>query len=313
VLAYVRKRIIGLIVVILGVTAMTFLLIRLAPGEPAEMIAIARYGEENISDEMVSYIRDKEELDKPIFCQYIRWLQNILKGDLGVSLSTGEPVLEEILTRLPATFKLAVCALLLSVAFAIPLGVISAAHYNSITDRLTTTGAMLAESIPCFWLSLLLIILFSVNLGWLPSFGAGKIKHLVLPSVSLSVGMTAVTTRLTRSSMLEVLHQDYITTAKAKGLSQVRIVGHHALKNAMIPIVTIIGIQFSHLMEGTVIIESIFGWPGIGKLLVDSIFVRDYAMIQGCVLFFAVFVVIINLIVDLVYFLLDPKIKMKKG
>jgi len=300
-------------VVILGVTAMTFLLIRLAPGEPAEMIAIARYGEENISDEMVSYIRDKEELDKPIFCQYIRWLQNILKGDLGVSLSTGEPVLEEILTRLPATFKLAVCALLLSVAFAIPLGVISAAHYNSITDRLTTTGAMLAESIPCFWLSLLLIILFSVNLGWLPSFGAGKIKHLVLPSVSLSVGMTAVTTRLTRSSMLEVLHQDYITTAKAKGLSQVRIVGHHALKNAMIPIVTIIGIQFSHLMEGTVIIESIFGWPGIGKLLVDSIFVRDYAMIQGCVLFFAVFVVIINLIVDLVYFLLDPKIKMKKG
>ncbi|NLW64687.1 MAG: ABC transporter permease [Clostridiales bacterium] len=312
-LAYVRKRIIGLIVVILGVTAMTFLLIRLAPGEPAEMIAIARYGEENISDEMVSYIRDKEELDKPIFCQYIRWLQNILKGDLGVSLSTGEPVLEEILTRLPATFKLAVCALLLSVAFAIPLGVISAAHYNSITDRLTTTGAMLAESIPCFWLSLLLIILFSVNLGWLPSFGAGKIKHLVLPSVSLSVGMTAVTTRLTRSSMLEVLHQDYITTAKAKGLSQVRIVGHHALKNAMIPIVTIIGIQFSHLMEGTVIIESIFGWPGIGKLLVDSIFVRDYAMIQGCVLFFAVFVVIINLIVDLVYFLLDPKIKMKKG
>jgi len=292
---------------------MTFLLIRLAPGEPAEMIAIARYGEENISDEMVSYIRDKEELDKPIFCQYIRWLQNILKGDLGVSLSTGEPVLEEILTRLPATFKLAVCALLLSVAFAIPLGVISAAHYNSITDRLTTTGAMLAESIPCFWLSLLLIILFSVNLGWLPSFGAGKIKHLVLPSVSLSVGMTAVTTRLTRSSMLEVLHQDYITTAKAKGLSQVRIVGHHALKNAMIPIVTIIGIQFSHLMEGTVIIESIFGWPGIGKLLVDSIFVRDYAMIQGCVLFFAVFVVIINLIVDLVYFLLDPKIKMKKG
>jgi len=313
VLAYVRKRIIGLMVVILGVTAMTFLLIRLAPGEPAEMIAIARYGEENISDEMVSYIRDKEELDKPIFCQYIRWLQNILKGDLGVSLSTGEPVLEEILTRLPATFKLAVCALLLSVAFAIPLGVISAAHYNSITDRLTTTGAMLAESIPCFWLSLLLIILFSVNLGWLPSFGAGKIKHLVLPSVSLSVGMTAVTTRLTRSSMLEVLHQDYITTAKAKGLSQVRIVGHHALKNAMIPIVTIIGIQFSHLMEGTVIIESIFGWPGIGKLLVDSIFVRDYAMIQGCVLFFAVFVVIINLIVDLVYFLLDPKIKMKKG
>lgn len=312
-LAYVRKRIIGLMVVILGVTAMTFLLIRLAPGEPAEMIAIARYGEENISDEMVSYIRDKEELDKPIFCQYIRWLQNILKGDLGVSLSTGEPVLEEILTRLPATFKLAVCALLLSVAFAIPLGVISAAHYNSITDRLTTTGAMLAESIPCFWLSLLLIILFSVNLGWLPSFGAGKIKHLVLPSVSLSVGMTAVTTRLTRSSMLEVLHQDYITTAKAKGLSQVRIVGHHALKNAMIPIVTIIGIQFSHLMEGTVIIESIFGWPGIGKLLVDSIFVRDYAMIQGCVLFFAVFVVIINLIVDLVYFLLDPKIKMKKG
>lgn len=312
-LSYVRKRLIGLVIVILGVTAMTFLLIRLAPGEPAEMIAIARYGEENINDEMVSQIRDAEELDKPIILQYFRWLKTTLKGDLGVSINTGNPVLEEIMARIPATFKLAVCALLISVVFAVPLGVISAAHYNSAPDRIITTGAMLAESIPCFWLSLLLIILFSVNLDWLPSFGAGKIENLILPSVSLSLSMTAVTTRLTRSSMLEVLHQDYITTAKAKGLSKVRIVGHHALKNAMIPIVTIIGIQFSHLIEGTVIIESIFAWPGIGKLLVDSIFIRDYSMIQGCVLFFAVFVVFINLLVDLVYFLLDPKIKISKG
>lgn len=311
-LAYISRRIALLILVMIGVTMLTFMLIHLAPGDPAEMIAIARYGEENLSVEVIEQIRDNEGLDSPILIQYLIWTGHIIRGDFGRSLITGEPILEEIASRAPATLKLALMSLLISLIISIPAGVISAVKQNTIIDRLAMTGALLGACVPNFWLGLLLILLFSVTLGWLPSFGYGGISHIILPALTLGAGMAAVTTRLTRSSVLEVLHQDYITTARSKGVRERQIIFRHCVKNAFIPIVTVIGIQLGHLLEGTVIVESIFGWPGIGKLLVDSIFARDYAMIQACALFFAVIVTLINILVDIIYLYLDPRIRYGK-
>lgn len=214
--------------------------------------------------------------------------------------------------RLPATFKLALAALIVSLLIAIPAGVISAVKQYSPVDYLTMTCALLGVSMPNFWLGLLLILLFAVTLRWLPVCGYGGLKYMILPAVTLGTGMAAMTTRLTRSSMLDVLRQDYITAARSKGLEERKVICRHALKNAFIPVITMVGLQIGHLLEGTVIVESVFAWPGIGKLLVDSIFARDFAMIQGCVLLFAVLFVIVNLLVDISYVYLDPRIRFEK-
>ncbi|WP_027399024.1 nickel ABC transporter permease [Anaerovorax odorimutans] len=311
-LAFIAKRFLLLIVVLLGVTMMTFLLINIAPGDPAEMIAIARYGLENITADEIEQIRQSEGLDDPLIIQYFCWLGHVLKGDFGRSLITGDPILKEISARFPATMILAFISLIISLLISIPAGIISAVKQNSCIDYLTRTGAMLGTSIPNFWLGLLLILFFSVTLGWLPVFGYGEVRHIILPSITLGTGLAAIITRLTRSSMLEVLNQDYIITARSKGLYEKCVILHHALKNALIPIITIIGMQLGHLLEGTVIVESIFAWPGIGKLLVDSIFARDFAMVQACVLLFAILFVIINLVIDILYMFIDPRIHYKK-
>lgn len=305
------RRLALLAIVVLGVTIMTFSLMNVAKGDPAEMIAISRYGMENLTVEEVEHIRLTEGLDAPVWIQYLHWLAHALKGDFGRSLVTGDPVLQEILVRAPATLLLAFASLMVSLLIAIPAGIISAVKQNSLVDYLARTGALLGASMPNFWLALLLILLFSVTLKWLPVFGYGEFRHLVLPAATLGTGLAAVTTRLTRSSMLEVLEQDYITTARAKGLQEGNVISRHALKNAFIPIITVIGLQLGHLLEGTVIVESIFGWPGLGKLLVDSIYARDFALIQACVLLFAIFFVVINLLVDIVYVYLDPRIHYK--
>lgn len=310
--AYIIRRLLLLIVVVLGVTMMTFFLIHIAPGDPAELIAIARYGMENLTVEEVERIRISEGLDEPLGVQYLNWLNHTIKGDFGKSLVTGEPVLKEILLRLPATLILSCTSLVISLLIAIPSGIISAAKQYSFVDYLTMSGALLGASIPNFWLGLLLILLFSVMLGWFPVFGYGGVRHIILPSITLGAGMAAITTRLTRSSMLEVLKQDYIITARSKGLFEAWIVGRHALKNAFIPIVTVTGLQLVHLLEGTAIVESIFAWPGIGKLLVDSIFARDFAMVQACVFMFAIILVLVNLVVDIIYIFLNPKIRYEK-
>ena len=200
-----------------------------------------------------------------------------------------------------------------SLLIAIPAGVISAVKHNSFVDHGVRIGAMLGATIPNFWLALLLILLFSVTWDWFPVFGYGTASHIVLPAVTLGAGMAAVTTRLIRAGMLEVLKQDYIISARAHGISEKRVIFRHALKNAFIPVITVIGMQLGHLLEGTVIVESIFAWPGLGKLLVDSIYARDYAVIQACVLLFAVFFVLINLLVDLLYVILDPRIRYDRG
>lgn len=312
-LRLISKRLILMFIVILGVTLLTFSIMHFAPGDPAEMIAISRYGLEYLSHGDIEWIRMQEGLDAPLYVQYFKWLSHVLHLDLGRSLITSESVLSEILSRFPATLELAIASLLISLAIAIPIGVISAVKQYSIIDNISMTVALLGVSMPNFWLGSLLILFFSLYLGLFPVCGYGDIKHLILPSLTLGTGMAALTTRLTRSCMLEVFSQDYILTARAKGLKDRVVVLRHALKNALIPVVTVAGLQFGYLLEGAVIVETIFAWPGLGKLLVDSIFARDFAMIQGCVLFFAVIFVLINLAVDISYAFFDPRIRYGGG
>nr|CBH39678.1 ABC transporter, permease protein [uncultured archaeon] len=311
-LKFIAKRLLLMFVVIVGVTLMAFSIMHFAPGDPAEMIAIARYGMEDVSQEEIERIRAQEGLDAPVYVQYLRWLNHVLHGDLGRSLITGESVLTEFLLRFPATLKLAIASMVVSLLIAIPIGIISATKQYSVIDNVSMVGALIGVSMPNFWLGLLLMLLFSLYLGLLPVCGYGGIKHMILPAITLGTGMAALITRLTRSSMLEVLRQDYITTARAKGLREKVIIYKHALKNALIPVVTVIGLQFGWALEGAVIVETIFAWPGVGKLLVDSIFARDFAMIQGCVLFVAVIFVLVNLMVDISYAYLDPRIRYEK-
>jgi peptide/nickel transport system permease protein len=275
------------------------------------MIAVARYGED-LTQEEIEWVRITEGLDAPVYIQYLGWLEHVLRLDLGKSQITYEDVLGEILTRFPATLVLAISSLILSLLIALPTGIISAIRKNTIVDNACMTGALLGVSMPNFWLGLLLIWLFALSLGLLPSFGYGGIKHLILPTITLGTSMAAITTRLTRSSMLDVLNQDYIVTAKAKGLDERTILLKHALKNAMLPVITFVGLQLGFLLGGAVIVETIFAWSGIGRLLVDSIYARDFALIQGCVLFIAVIFALANLAVDILYAYLDPRIRYEK-
>lgn len=309
---YILKRLLLMFIVILGVTLLAFSLVQLAPGDPAEQIAIARYGIEELTPELIERIREQEGLNAPVYVQYGRWLGHVLQGDLGYSLVDGRPVAEEILYRFPVTLKLALASMVISLLIAIPLGVLSAVKRNSAIDHLSMTGALLGVSMPNFWLALLLILLFSVHLGWLPVCGREGAGSFVLPAITLGTGMAAVITRLTRSNMLDVLGQNYIRTARANGLAEKIVIGREALKNAMIPVVTVAGLQLAALLEGMVIVETIFALPGVGRLLVDAIFNRDFAMIQGCALFTAAVFVVINLLVDISYAYLDPRIRYEK-
>jgi len=300
-------------IVMLGVTMMTFLIMNLTPGDPAEMIAMARYGVDDLTREDIELVRVQEGLDAPVYIQYLRWLNHVLHGDLGCSLTNGDPVLPEILIRFQATIKLAVASMIIALIIAVPVGIISATRQYSMVDNASMMGAMLGVSMPNFWLGLLLMLLFSLYLGWFPVCGYGSFEYIVLPALTLGTGMAAITARMMRANMLEVLGQDYIRTARAKGLGEKIVISKHALKNALIPIVTIIGMQFGRVLEGAVIVETIFAWPGIGKLLVDSIYARDFAMIQGGVLFVAAIFVIVNLVVDISYTYLDPRIRYESG
>lgn len=310
-LKYILKRIFLVFFVVIGVTIVTFSTMHFAPGDPAEVIAVARYGDD-LTQEQIDWVRVTEGFDSPVYIQYLKWIKHVSRLDLGRSLVTSHDILEEITIRLPATFKLAVSSLVISLCIAIPAGIISAVRKNTVIDHLCMSAALLGVSIPNFWLGLLLIWLFSLTLHMFPSYGYGGSEHLVLPAITLGTSMAAITTRLTRSSMLDVLNQEYIVTAKAKGLDEKTILLRHALKNAMLPVITFAGLQLGFLLGGAVIVETIFAWPGIGKLLVDSIYARDFAMVQGCVLFIAVLFAFTNLIVDITYAFLDPRIRYEK-
>ena len=259
--------------------------------------------------DVVTTTRQALGFDRPLYEQFARYLGNAARGDLGVSLRMSRPVSALILERLPATLQLTLAALVIAVVVAVPAGIVSAVKRGTVVDRLAMAGAVAGQAVPIFWLALLLIALFGVRLRWLPVYGNGSLAHFVLPAVSLSTIIMGRLARLVRSSMLEVLGQDYVRTARAKGLGESRVLVVHALKNASILIVTLLGLQFAQLLGGAVVTETIFAWPGIGRLVVEAIFNRDFPVVQGVVLVVSLIFVAVNVLVDLSYAVLDPRIR----
>ncbi|MCL0034918.1 ABC transporter permease [Dehalococcoidia bacterium] len=302
---YILRRLILTIPVLIGVSLLVFAMVRLVPGCPA--VAIAGV---HATPEFVEQVRRDLGLDKPLHTQYFIFMGNLLRGDLGVSTRTGRAAATEIWDKFPNTVELAMASMLVASVIGIIAGVISATRQHSIFDNGSMLVALFGVSVPVFWLGLMLMLLFAVMLDWLPAGGrGGTIEYLILPAITLGTASAAIIARMTRSSMLEVLHQDFITTARAKGLRERIVTYKHALKNALIPVVTIIGLQSGILLGGAVLTETVFAWPGVGRLMVDSIMARDFPVVQGAVLLFAVCFVFINLFVDILYSFLDPRIR----
>jgi len=302
---YFTRRLLQSLIVLLGVSFVVFFILHLT-GDPALVLL-----PQDASPEDVRRFREAMGFNDPFLVQYGRFLAGALRGDFGQSIRHGEPAFHLVAERMPATFELAGAALLIALALAIPAGIVSAVRRNSAIDYASTVVALLGQSMPTFWLGIMLILLFSVQFHLLPSSGRGTLEHLVLPAVTLGLFTTARITRLTRSGMLEVLSQDYIRTARAKGVSDPPVVWKHALKNAAIPIVTIVGIELGTLLGGAVITETIFAWPGVGRLSVQAIANRDYPVVQAAVFLLATTFIIVNLAVDVIYTYLDPRIRLR--
>ena len=321
-----------IIPVLLGVSIVVFFMVRAIPGDPAQIML-----GQQATQEQVEALRERMGLDKPVIVQYGLFLKDALRGDLGTSTSTGRPVTTELLARFPATLELTAFAMFIAVFVGVPVGVLSAVKQYSLLDKITAVLALTGLSMPIFWLAMILIVIFTVNLGLLPfpgRLGTGisitaitglvlvdslltlnfagfwdGLLHLIMPALALGTIPMAVVMRMTRSSMLEVMGEDYVRTARAKGVVPWRVVFKHALRNAMLPTVTVIGLQVGLLMGGAVITETIFSWPGIGQIAYESIYRRDYAMIQGVVLYGALLFVLVNLLVDILYAILDPRVR----
>lgn len=333
---YILKRLLSLVPVLLGITLLVFGFLHLIPGDPAVVLL----GERATPDQ-VAALRSQLGLDKPLPVQYLTFLSNLLRFNLGTSIISGIPIATELRTRWPATFELSLAAMVIALIVGIPAGILAAVRKNRWLDQLAMTGSLLGVSLPVYWLGLLLIYLFAVNLHWLPPSGRLSVEvgfafqpitgfyvldallklngpllldvlsHLVLPALTLGTIPLAILARITRSAMLDTLSQDYIRTAKAKGVPLFRVIGQHALKNALLPIITIIGLQFGTLLGGAILTETIFAWPGIGSWIYQGILERDYPVVQGGVVFVAIAFVLINLIVDLSYSFIDPRIQYK--
>ncbi|MCG8366178.1 MAG: ABC transporter permease [Pseudanabaenales cyanobacterium] len=333
---YILRRLLNLIPVLLGITFLVFAFLHLIPGDPAVVLLGDR-----AAPDQVEALRERMGLNEPLPLQYLSFLWNLIRFDFGKSIITGFPIIEELKIRWPATFELSVAAMLIALTLGIPAGVIAAVRKNSVLDNLTMSGSLIGVSMPVYWLGLLLIYLFAVNLQWLPPSGRISIQvglsfqpitgfylldtliqgditafrdtiaHLILPALTLSTIPLAILARITRSAMLEVLSQDYIRTARAKGVLEPRVIFKHALKNAMLPVVTIVGLEFGTLLGGAILTETIFAWPGIGAWIYGGILNRDYPVVQGGVIFVAIAFVLINLLVDISYALLDPRIQYK--
>ena len=303
-LKYIIKKIIFTCIVLVGAATCAFLLLHAIPGDTAEALAGPQATVEDVDN-----LRRAMELDQPLGKQYVSYMGNLLHGDLGYSYRTNKPVMEILRSAWPATLQLAVCSMIVAVLLGVPIGIFAAIHRGKIGDTIAMVAAFLGVSMPSFWLALLLIIEFSVNHNWFPFYGREGISSFVLPSLTLVLGVAANIARLTRTSMLEVLGQDYIRTAKGKGVKNRKIIWVHALRNAAVPVVTIIGLQFGVLLGGQVVTETVFSWPGIGRMIVDALNTRDLQIVQGGILILAVTFTLINLITDLVYALLDPRIR----
>ncbi len=331
---YIAKRLLMLVPVLLGVSILSFSLIHLAPGDPARTIV-----GEHASQQTINAIREKYGLDKPLTVQYWIWLKQVLRGDLGRSIVSNESVTKEILARFPNTVELTFFAMFIAIIIGATAGIVSASRQYSVLDYTTMGVALFGVSMPVFWLGIMLMMIFGVTLKWLPISGRintlipfqritgfylldsvitgngvaflSSLRYLVLPSVALATIPMATIARVTRSSMLEVLRQDFIRTERAKGLSERLVIYKHAARNALLPVVTVIGLNFGLLLAGAILTETIFSWPGIGRYVVSAVRMRDYPAVQGCVLFFAFMFVIVNLITDMLYVYIDPRIKFK--
>jgi len=301
---YILRRLIHSVLTLIGITLFTFVLLRMVPGDPARLIL-----PENASQAEVQQMRKLLGLDRPLYVQYFLYLRDLLRADFGTSFQYGVPAIEPVLERLPQTIRLSLSAAALTIAVAVPAGILAAVRRQTLFDLGAMLAAIFGQSVPNFWLGLMLILVFSVHMRWLPVSGATTWWHYVLPTVTLAAYLMALVARLTRSSMLEVLRQDYVRTARAKGLAQRVVLWRHALKNAAIPIVTVVGMQIGTLLGGAVVTETVFNWPGIGKLVIDAIWRRDYPIVQAVLLLSAFAFVAINLLVDLLYTYLDPRIR----
>lgn len=317
--SYIFKRILQAILALFVTSFLIFSLLYITPGDPVALIA----GETNeaITEEQRAMIEAQWGLDKPFLQRYADFVGNALKGDLGTSYATGEDVFESVMSHMPATIQLTLFAMCLSLVVSIPLGMLAALRHNSIWDSLATALATISVSLPRFWFGLVLMIFFSLKLGWLPSSGTADFfvdgpveyfKHIVMPGAALALSMAATQTRMIRSSMLDVLNQDYVRYARSKGLKEKAVIWGHAFKNAMIPVITIIGAEIGGLLGGSVVTESIFSWPGVGRLALNSVGKRDYPMIQGVTLILCASYLIVNLVVDIVYAWADPRIRLDK-
>jgi ABC-type dipeptide/oligopeptide/nickel transport system permease component len=303
-LRYLVRRLLLTLPVLLGVATLVFALIHLVPGDPAQSML-----GEGAAPEEVAQLRHALGLDQPLLEQYRAFMIGLARGDLGASFRYGTPVTHEIRDRLFRTLQLAVAAMAVAVVIAIPLGILAAVYRGTIIDHAAMTLALAGISMPNFWLGPLLAILFAVYLGWLPVAGTGSLAHLVLPAVTLGAALAAILARMTRASVLEELRELYVLAARARGASRTRAVVRHAFRNSLIPIVTIIGLQFGAVLTGTIITETIFAWPGVGRLLIQAINFRDYPLVQGCILFISFTYVVMNLLTDLTYSVLDPRIR----
>jgi peptide/nickel transport system permease protein len=301
---YIVHRIVALIPVLFGVSLIVFSILKFVPGDPALQV-----GGLDASPEDLAAIRHQMGLDQPVHVQYLYFIGNALQGDFGQSIRSHRPVLEELRSRIPNTVTLTAVAMVFAILIGTGLGILAAVRQYSLWDNLAMVAAMLGISVPIFWLGLMLMLLFAVQLRWLPTAGTGTALHLVLPALTLGAASAAIIARQVRSAMLEVLRQDYIRTARAKGLHARKVVLRHALTNALIPAVTIIGLQFGYLLAGAVITETVFAWPGVGRLLVDAIKYRDFPVVQATILWLALIFSAVNLAVDLLYGYLDPRIK----
>ena len=303
-LRYCVRRVLLAVPVLIGVATLVFSLIHLVPGDPAQ----AMLGD-GAAPQDIAELRTSLGLDQPLLTQYLAFLRHAVTGDLGKSFRTGQPVTTMIIERIPATAELAFAAMVVAIVIALPLGIVAAVWRGTAIDYGAMTFALAGVSIPNFWLGPLLAIVFAVEFGWLPVSGRGTLAHLVLPAFSLGLALAAILARMTRASLLDELGELYVRAARARGVSNAASITSHALRNSMIPLLTIIALQFGAVLTGAVITETIFAWPGIGRLLIQSIGFRDYPLVQGCILFIAVTYVAVNLVTDLVYGVLDPRIR----
>ena len=307
-IGFAVRRLFGAGLVLFGASFLTFLLLSLAPGDAVLAIAQARYGSDvSLSHDMLEFIRRAEGLDQPLVVQFARWMEHILVFDLGRSLIDGRPVAEVLAERFARTLELAAAALAIAAVLAIPLGLMAGLFRGTWFDSLCVGLATLGSAMPNFWLGMLLIFLFAVTLGWLPAFGRGSAENLILPAITLGTGITVSTARLLRSSVIDVLESSHVAATRSRGIAERSVIGNHALRNALIPVVTVFPLEIGFLLEGAVAVEYVFAWNGIGQLLVESVDARDYPVIQALVLLSATVFVILNLTVDLIYWWLDPR------